>query len=235
MSAADPKSLTVACLKWGDKYGVDYVNILRDMVRRNLTIAHRFVCMTDNPRGLQCETLPIVPPLPTWWGKVTLFRHHLPGRILYFDLDTVIVGNIDDFAAYEGPFCVIKPFYRDWGYASGVMSIAPDFGRHVWDAFARDPRAAIARCHREADPPWNNGDQRWLELMVPQADYWQSVLPRQLVSYKVHCGAGVPEGARVVCFHGKPDPHEVPDPWVKDHWTVKVQADPGCVDTSASR
>jgi len=26
------------------------------------------------------------------------------------------------------------------------------------------------------------------------------------VSYKVHCRAGVPAGARVVCFHGRPKP-----------------------------
>jgi len=100
--------------------------------------------LADNPAGIRCETLPIVPDLPTWWGKLTLFGHPIPGRILYFDLDTVIVGNIDGFAAYDGPFCLIKPFYRGRGFASGVMSIGPDFGSHVWDRFARDPRSATS-------------------------------------------------------------------------------------------
>jgi hypothetical protein len=212
--------LTVACLKWGDKYGVDYVNILHGMVQRHLSVPHRFVCLTDDPRGIACETLPIVPNLPTWWGKLTLFAHRLPGRILYFDLDTVIVDGIDGFAAYDGPFCLIKPFYRDRGFASGVMSIAPDFGGEVWEKFARNPQAAIDMCRRYAAPPWNLGDQRWLELNIERADYWQDVLPGQLVSYKVHCAGGLPDGSHVVCFHGKPDPHEVGDPWVKEHWRI---------------
>ena len=215
--------LTVVCLKWGTKYEREYVNNLQAMVRRHLSLPHRFVCFTDDPSGLACETLPIPAGLPTWWGKVAFFGHPLPGRLLYFDLDTVIVGGIDDFARYDGPFCVIKPFYRDWGYASGVMSISADFGRDVWDKFRRNPQAAIAHCQRHADPPWNNGDQRWLELTVPRADYWQDLLPGQLVSYKVHCGAALPPGARVVCFHGKPDPHEVADTWVREHWRTHRQ------------
>jgi len=226
--------LTVACLKWGDKYGVDYVNILHSMVQRHLSQPHRFVCLTDDPTGIDCETLPIVPNLPTWWGKLTLFAHRIPGRILYLDLDTVIVGSMDEFASYDGPFCLIKPFYRDRGFASGVMSIAPDFGGEVWEKFARNPQAAIDMCRRYAVPPWNFGDQRWLELTVERADYWQDVLPGhvlpgQLVSYKIHCGAGLPAGSRVVCFHGKPDPHEVGDPWVKEHWRIAApdQADGG--------
>jgi hypothetical protein len=220
MASKDMRQLTVACLKWGTKYAPEYVNRLQDMVRRHLSAPHRFLCFTDDPAGVACEVLPIRANLPAWWGKLTLFGHPVPERILYFDLDTVIVGSIDDFARYDGPFCVIKPFYRDWGFASGVMSIAPDFGNDVWEKFRRNPRAAIEHCLRHAHPPWNNGDQRWLELTVPRADYWQDLLPGQLVSYKVHCRGGLPPDARVVCFHGKPDPHEVRDPWVHEHWRV---------------
>jgi hypothetical protein len=218
MTSSEP--LTVVCLKWGEKYGADYVNKLSTMVRRNLTLPYRFVCMTDKPRGLNCETAPLIRDLAGWWGKITLFSHTLPGRLLFFDLDTVITGNIDGFAKYAGPFCLIKPFYRTRGYASGVMGIAPGFGRHVWEKFAIDPRRAIEYCRFHADPPWNSGDQRWLELTVPKADYWQDLLPGQLVSYKSHCQSGLPKGARVVTFHGIPNPHEVFDPWVREHWTT---------------
>jgi hypothetical protein len=220
----DSPPLTVACLKWGTRYSVDYVNILHGMVSRHLSLPHRFVCLTDDPAGIACEALPIVPNLPTWWGKLTLFRHPIPGRVLFIDLDTVIVGNIDGFGSYDGPFCVVRPFYRDWGFNSSIMNIAADFGYDIWNAFARDPRAAIERCRREADPPWNLGDQRWIELTVDKADYWQDVLPGQLVSYKVHCGHGLPAGARLVCFHGKPDPQDVADPWVRQHWRISTPA-----------
>ena len=223
MEGDGSEQLTVACLKWGTRYSADYVNILHDMVRRHLSRPHRFVCLTDDAKGLDCEAMPIVPNLPTWWGKLTLFRHPIPGRVLFLDLDTVIVGNIDGFAAYDGPFCVVRPFYRDWGFNSSIMSIAPNFGHHIWERFAVNPQAAIDRCRREADPRWNFGDQRWIELTVDRADWWQDVLPGQLASYKVHCGNGLPPEARIVCFHGKPDPHDVAEPWVKEHWRVAAR------------
>jgi hypothetical protein len=214
--------LVVACVKWGTLYGPDYVNILAGMVRRHLSVPHRFVCFTDNPAGVDCETLPIDPPLPYWWGKVTLFRHPVPGRILYLDLDTVIVGSIDAFAAYDGPLCVIKPHDGRSGYGSALMSIAPDFGREVWDRFAPDPVASIAHCRKHADPPWNSGDQRWLELNVPHADYWQDIAPGRIASYRFHCADGLPPAARIVGFKGNPKPHEVSDPWVREHWRATL-------------
>ena len=51
---APRKSCTVACLKWGTRYSADYVNNLRAMVARNLTVAHRFLCITDDPSGVEC-------------------------------------------------------------------------------------------------------------------------------------------------------------------------------------
>ena len=42
----------VICIKWGTKFGADYVNRLYKMVEKNLSIPHRFVCFTDNAEGL---------------------------------------------------------------------------------------------------------------------------------------------------------------------------------------
>ena len=42
----------VICMKWGDKYSADYVNILFNMVSRNLSTPFRFVCFTDDPKGI---------------------------------------------------------------------------------------------------------------------------------------------------------------------------------------
>jgi hypothetical protein len=227
MPATGKDELVVCCLKWGTAYGPDYVNTLADMVRRNLSRQHRFVCFTDRPEGVRCETMPIEPSLPHWWGKLTLFRHPVPGRLLYLDLDSVIVGSIDPLAAYDGPFCIVRRYDSDRGYGSAVMSIAPDFGRAVWDRFARDPVAAIAHCRRHADPPWNSGDQRWLELTVPQADCWQDVAPGHVVSYKLHCREGLPPAARIATFHGRPKPHEAPENWVREHWRISTPAQGG--------
>ena len=42
----------VICIKWGDKFGADYVNRLYKMVERNLTLEHRFVALPINLRVL---------------------------------------------------------------------------------------------------------------------------------------------------------------------------------------
>jgi hypothetical protein len=45
--------VNVVCMKWGTKYGPEYVNILRAMVSRHLDRPHRFVCLTDDAEGLR--------------------------------------------------------------------------------------------------------------------------------------------------------------------------------------
>ena len=66
----------VVCLKWGDKYSADYVNVLANMVARNTTVPYEFVCFTDNSNGIQAgiRVLPL-PNLPItgWWYKPYFF------------------------------------------------------------------------------------------------------------------------------------------------------------------
>ena len=51
----------VLCMKWGTKYGPEYVNRLYAMVRRHLRGDFEFVCLTDNDEGVRSEVrcLPI--------------------------------------------------------------------------------------------------------------------------------------------------------------------------------
>lgn len=90
------ETLRVLCVKWGDKYGPEWVYRLRNMVQRNLTVPHEFVCITEAPvEGVTC--LPLVCDLPHWWQKVGLLqRGFFPGWNLYLDLDVVITSNIDE-------------------------------------------------------------------------------------------------------------------------------------------
>ncbi len=54
----------VICMKWGQKYGPEYVNRLYAMVRRHLSGDFNLVCLTDDSTGIRSEVqcLPI-PPL----------------------------------------------------------------------------------------------------------------------------------------------------------------------------
>ena len=102
----------IICMKWGTKYGPEYVNRLASMVRRNITIPYRFVCMTDDATGLDAGI--DARPLPDFddpggpergWRKISTFRRplfDLEGPTLFLDIDIVIVGNIDCLFSHPG-------------------------------------------------------------------------------------------------------------------------------------
>ena len=115
----------VLCMKWGTKYGPEYVNRLYAMVRRHLHGSFRFVCLTDQNDGIRAEVqcLPIPDlKLPDGipergWKKLTTFEanlHGLHGTALFLDLDIVIVDDIDCFFEHPGEFVIIHDWKRRW-------------------------------------------------------------------------------------------------------------------------
>ena len=44
--------ILVVCVKYGTKYGADYVNKLFRGVKNNLNLPHKFICFTDDPNEL---------------------------------------------------------------------------------------------------------------------------------------------------------------------------------------
>ena len=214
-----PEDILVVCVKVGTKYGSEYVNRLAAGVAKHITLPHRFLCLTDNRIGLDCDAAPIATGLPGWWSKLILFRPHpsLAGhRVVFMDLDTVLVGDCNFLLEYDGPFAILQDFYRAKGYGSAIMSIAPKFGAAIWYNF----KPTIMQQY--------HGDQDWIQVQVDKADRWQVMHPNKIVSYKVHCmHRELPADARLVCFHGEPRPHEVMDPWMQQHW-LQAGAPCGC-------
>ena len=47
--------MNITCMKWGDKFPVDYVNRLYAMVSQNMDSKFRFVCFTENSIGIRPE------------------------------------------------------------------------------------------------------------------------------------------------------------------------------------
>ena len=59
-------SPVVCCVKWGTKYPASYANRLGNMVRRHLPGRYDFVCLTDDPTGLDSDIRPIRLPDASW-------------------------------------------------------------------------------------------------------------------------------------------------------------------------
>lgn len=101
--------ITVACVYWKGKfrgrekiYNPSYVQKLKNMVERNLSIPHKFVCLSNTE--VPTERIPLTDNLPGYWSKLELFK---PGqfdngdKVLYLDLDTIILQNIDRLVEYS--------------------------------------------------------------------------------------------------------------------------------------
>jgi hypothetical protein len=236
---------TILCMKWGTKYGAEYVNRLYGMVRRHLRGEFRFVCLTDRHEGVRSEVqcLPIPDlALPDGipergWKKLTTFAanlHGLKGTALFLDLDVVIVDDITPFFEHPGDFLIIHDWKRPWRITGNSSVYRFELGAHaeVLEQFRREHESIRARLRNE---------QAWLsEFMHKQGvlGYW----PREwCASWKYHCvpqfplnfvrAPAVPHGARILIFHGVVNPPDAIDgrsmgnwrralaaPWIAQHW-----------------
>lgn len=205
---------------WGNKYTNDYVDKLYWGIRRHTSIPFKFTCFVDSlDRDITCGAEKVLIPQFTgdWYSKISLYNKELykpEDQIFYFDLDTVIVDDLNEILCYDGNFAVLEDFTHQDKYGSGFMSWKPEAVDFLWKDFK---------------PGWKDrfGDQAWCER-YKNADFWQKLYPGKVISYKVHIKKsmrgianhiGSLDTASIVCFHGTPNPHEVAEPWVKLHWT----------------
>lgn len=206
--------LNVACVSVGNyqKCGAKYVNCLYAMCRRHITVPFRFVCLTDDAARLHAaiEVIPKPANAWGWWCKIALFA---PGafpagaRVLFFDLDTLIVANIDDLAAYDGTFAGLGCARSNRLFSSGVMAWQAGTADRIW----LDWLAA-------GQPLPGNGDDEWIDRVRPDAVRLQRKFPG-IYSYKFHkCQSGPPADARIIYYQRMPKPHNCGAPWVAEHW-----------------
>ncbi len=233
-------------MKWGDKYGADYVNRLYGMVNRNLTLPFKFVCFTENPESIHPNVK--ILPLPSLglpenipergWLKLATFQNplaDLKGTALFLDLDVVIVNNIDCFVEFDAEFAVCfdeKKKAQKIGNTS-VYRFEIDQHEDILDYFLENFDAIKSKYRNE---------QAYLSDKINDKgilDFWpQDWTP----SFKYHCipkfpsnlwqEPFVPKGAKIILFHGKPEPYEAekgvsgkwyryfkPVSWITKYWT----------------
>ncbi|QHS09815.1 hypothetical protein [Sinimarinibacterium sp. NLF-5-8] len=107
----------VFCMKWGTRYGPEYVNGLYRSVMRHTPKPPRFVCFTDNSDGFDAgiEVFPLpLQDIPGTedlrWRKLGVFQSDLfglKGRAIFLDLDTVVTGDLTPLFEYDKPFAVL--------------------------------------------------------------------------------------------------------------------------------
>ncbi|MEM6656981.1 MAG: hypothetical protein AAF625_02750 [Pseudomonadota bacterium] len=106
MNAVTSKRSCVICMKWGAYFRADDVNMLFYAVRDNLSLDHDFVCITDDPQGLDpaIKSHPLhfdQMEQPDWahgkWPKLLMFDRRIVAdydAALFLDLDLLVTGQL---------------------------------------------------------------------------------------------------------------------------------------------
>ena len=232
-------------MKWGTKYGPEYVNRLYAMVRRHLSGDFSFVCLTDDSAGIRSEVhchpippLELPPGIPErGWTKLVTFLadlHGLAGTALFVDLDVVIVGSLDDFFMQPGEFLIIHDYKRPWRVTGNSSVYRFEIGAHPDVlAYFRENFATVRERFRNEQAYLSDFMHRkgilayWPAAWCPSFKYHS--IPRWPVNYWRE--PAVPADARIVIFHGECNPPDVlagrrnrrlrfirPARWVAQHW-----------------
>lgn len=237
--------VNIICMKWGTKYGAEYVNTLFNMVGRHLTLPFQLTCFTDDPTDIDPQVniaaLPAL-ELPAGapergWNKLTTLQPNLgglSGEALFLDLDVVIVSNIDALFSHPGEFVIIRDarLHRRMIGNSSVYRFRIGRYEAILQKFRREFPAIQSQYRNE---------QAYLSAEINrlgELSFWPEAW---CPSFKYHCmqpwpvshfrDATIPPEAKVVIFHGHPEPAEAisgithkwyrpvrPTGWVADHW-----------------
>lgn len=212
----------IICMKWGSKFGPEYVNNLYKMVKKILKMPHRFICFTDDTKDLllEIETRELPPYIENshigdkGWRKLSLFNKTLSdlnGTALFLDLDIVIRSSLEPFFEVEGDFLIIK----DWDFPNDIIGNSSVFrfeiGKHpeILDNFYK--------IGNEIRTNYKN-EQAFLSYQMHEKGILQYWDLNWCVSFKRAClqpfpinyfkTAKEPENAKIIIFHGRPTPEQ---------------------------
>lgn len=234
--------LSIVCFKWKpaknyrSSFAANTVNVLRSMVERNYKSPHQFVCITDDPTGID----PRVRVLPLWDDFASLPSPHGEGnpscyrrlkifskeaaefigpRFVSMDIDCVITGDMRPVWDREEDFVIWGDTAIGTPYNGSMMLMTAGARSQVWEQF--DP---IESPKRGRALKYIGSDQAWIGACLgPNEKKWSAA--DGVISYRneIRPRAGkLPAGSKVVIFHGQYDPWSPEIQrrhlWVKENW-----------------
>jgi len=221
----------------GDYYPLEYVNRLYRAVERHRTIPFDFVLFigpeAEKPgklNGLESAVKVVPVGLPSWWSTLPWFMKNPPGvetdTILFLDLDIVILSCLNPILRFPSDLAMMKdypaalcPVGHETDGNNGVTLIRNGAGVRVWEEYEKAGKPVWDALDTTID----KGTLRLAAMTIvndPKNGIKIDLFPENWIcSYKLQVlKKGLPEGCRIVHFHGVPKPHEVNEKWVKDNW-----------------
>ena len=216
-------------MKWGSRYGHEYVNRLYNSIKKHTKRKTQLYCFTDNTlnvdKNIICKPLPKI-SLPesisfTPWRKMSLWQHPLDdlnGDVLFLDLDLVITGALDRFFDFSpGSYCVIENWTQKGQNIGNTSCFRLPVGKYteIFKKFEKNPKEYLEKYHIE---------QIYLSAQIQDQVFWptdwcksfkHNLLPSW--PFRIWMPAKLPKDTSIVAFTGKPDPDDV----INGYWPVK--------------
>jgi len=228
------KEVNIICIKWGDAYDSEYINKLHNMIKRNTSFKINFFCFTDEFEGLNeniiSKQLPILNTKKEY-QTIHAYRKEaglcddnlapeLKGkRVFFFDLDMVVVSNLDELFSYPqgDEFYIIN----DWnskgnnvGQASCYSWVVGTLG-YIKTYFEKNPKEVVDK--------YFTASQEYLSSKIIEKKGKLNFWPENwFCSFRFHCmpkfgplryfiTPKIPKDRKdlkVIAFHGVPNPRE---------------------------
>jgi hypothetical protein len=225
----------VTVLKSGGDYRPAHVRTAHNALKEQLAgyDLGGMVCLTDIPAEVEAyaEPVELTMDLPGWWSKLEVFQRGLfPGPVIYMDLDTLLLGPLDDLVDLavrtkkQGPMMLRgrHPRARENNWpASGLMVWYRDQMAHVLDRFTEiGPRRAIREQQKAGRGAGQRGDQGFIRKVMDPPKL-QDYLPPGYIKFKLdyeYGGYGAVGDAAILCWSGKPRVDAPKHPFIDSYW-----------------
>jgi hypothetical protein len=208
------------------------------MVKRHLTVPFNFVCFTDDSTNIDSNIdirlLPKDTRISGWWWKTYIFKQghfSVTDTNLFFDLDMVIIGNIDKLIDYEqykfvGLQDVGRVFNKPDKLGSAVLRWRGNMFSNIWEKIDKDPELTKKFTGGDQDYIWNL--HKNTILFFPKlwilSYKWEVRNKNELIRlndktvFRTITDPWVDPETVVLAFHGTPEMEDVHDKIIVDNW-----------------
>ena len=243
--------LTIVFWLWRDarcwtQYTPEHVNTCARMIHRNLTLAHRFVVMTDQ---IDAEFDPLITPIPLWddwhdlrspewlpefpqcYVRLKAFsaasRAVFGERFVSVDLDCVVTGSLDSILGRSEDFLIcyrapIKYDDRKSRYQSSMWMMNAGARKAVWSKFRGEQSfdAIRGKCKPEDARRFLSTDQGWMLYALGRTEAGWGMKDGVYFWPWLRANrmtAKLPGNAKIIFFQGQEKPWDLLD-WLKANY-----------------
>jgi hypothetical protein len=219
------------------EYSASTVNTWAAMMRRHLTIPHRLVCVTDDPEGIEIETIPLPKDFdsirsvawseekgcPQCYRRITLFSPDAAQifgaeRFVSMDMDCVVTGNIDYLFERPEDFVMFRGTSGKRPYNGSMVMMTAGSRTDVYTRLMTEGQSLVEAAQHQ----YLGSDQAIIsyvlgpgEAVWDQSDgvfFWSP-------KFKRNYRSRIPENMRLLFFPGHPKPWQALEyPYIRAHW-----------------